>query len=220
MQVYPSVLVKDFEEFEAKINLVKGLVDTVHLDIMDGVFVENSTIYDIDKINSFDWGVDYELHLMVKESEIEKWLNTNAKRIIFHYEAINQKPKTKNQNHKAKIKNLINKIRERKKEVGIAVNMETDIENIFPFLNELDLVLIMSIKPGWSGQKFTPEALEKVKKLRDKKFNGIIEIDGGVNEENIDAIANSGAGAVSVASAIWKDKSKIKDQISKLQIKN
>ncbi len=210
MQVYPSILVQNFEEFETKINLVRGLVDTIHLDIMDGVFVNNKTIYDVDKINSFDWGVDYELHLMIKEKEIEKWFDTGAKRIIFHYEAI------KNEQRKM---NNIKIIRKREKEVGIAVNPETDIRSIFPFLDILDLVLIMSVNPGYSGQKFILETLEKVKKLRKKNFKGIIEIDGGVNESNIRAIANAGVDAVSVASAIWNvDKSKIKDQISKLRI--
>ena len=210
MQVYPSILVQNFEEFEAKINLVRSLVDTIHLDIMDGVFVNNKTIYDVDKINSFDWGVDYELHLMVEEQEIEKWLNTSAKRIIFHYEAI------KNEQRKM---NNIKIIRKKEKEVGIAVNPETDIRSIFPFLDILDLVLIMSVNPGDSGQKFILETLEKVKKLRKKNFKGIIEVDGGVNESNIRAIANAGVDAVSVASAIWNvDKSKIKDQISKLRI--
>ena len=210
MQVYPSILVQNFEEFETKINLVRGLVDTIHLDIMDGVFVNNKTIYDVDKINSFDWGVDYELHLMIKEKEIEKWFDTGAKRIIFHYEAI------KNEQRKM---NNIKIIRKKEKEVGIAVNPETDIRSIFPFLDILDLVLIMSVNPGYSGQKFILETLEKVKKLRKKNFKGIIEIDGGVNESNIRAIANAGVDAVSVASAIWNvDKSKIKDQISKLQI--
>ena len=214
MQVYPSILVQNFEEFEAKINLVRSLVDTIHLDIMDGVFVNNKTIYDVDKINSFDWGVDYELHLMVEEQEIEKWLNTSAKRIIFHYESVSVTA-----NSLRKRQEVIKKIKEKSKEVGIAVNMETDIESIFPFLNEIDLILIMSISPGWSGQKFTPEAFEKIKKLRKKNFKGIIEIDGGVNESNIRAIANAGVDAVSVASAIWNvDKSKIKDQISKLRI--
>ena len=210
MQVYPSILVQNFEEFETKINLVRGLVDTIHLDIMDGVFVNNKTIYDVDKINSFDWGVDYELHLMIEEQEIEKWLNTSAKRIIFHYEAI------KNEQRKM---NNIKIIRKKEKEVGIAVNPETDIRSIFPFLDILDLVLIMSVNPGYSGQKFILETLEKVKKLRKKNFKGIIEVDGGVNESNIRAIANAGVDAVSVASAIWNvDKSKIKDQISKLRI--
>src|SRR3989338_4126437 len=87
MQIYPSILAQSFEELEIKINLVRGLVDTINLDIMDGFFVNNKTIYDVDKINSFEWGVDYELHLMIKEKEIEKWLNTSAKRIIFHYES-------------------------------------------------------------------------------------------------------------------------------------
>ena len=210
MQVYPSILVQNFEEFETKINLVRGLVDTIHLDIMDGVFVNNKTIYDVDKINSFDWGVDYELHLMIKEKEIEKWFDTGAKRIIFHYEAI------KNEQRKM---NNIKIIRKKEKEVGIAVNPETDIRSIFPFLDILDLVLIMSVNPGYSGQKFILETLEKVKKLLANGFKGIIEIDGGVNESNIRAIANAGVDVVSVASAIWNvDKSKIKDQISKLRI--
>ena len=133
MQVYPSILVQNFEEFEAKINLVRSLVDTIHLDIMDGVFVNNKTIYDVDKINSFDWGVDYELHLMVEEQEIEKWLNTSAKRIIFHYESVSVTV-----NSLRKCQEVIKKIKEKSKEVGIAVNMETDIESIFPFLNEID----------------------------------------------------------------------------------
>ena len=210
MQIYPSILAQSFEELEIKINLVRGLVDTIHLDIMDGIFVKSKTIYDVDKINNFDWRINYELHLMIKEKEIEKWFDTGAKRIIFHYEAI------KNEQRKM---NNIKIIRKKEKEVGIAVNPETDIRSIFPFLDILDLVLIMSVNPGYSGQKFILETLEKVKKLRKKNFKGIIEIDGGVNESNIRAIANAGVDAVSVASAIWNvDKSKIKDQISKLRI--
>lgn len=197
MEVFPSILVDTFEEFEKRIRLVENEAELFHIDVGDGIFVPHASFRDIDKISGFAWRKPFELHLMLADPQasVIPWLKMPARRIIFHWEA-EQGPHTW-------VHGLIRKIKARQKEVGIALNPKTSHEKIYSFLKEIDLILIMSVEPGFSGQKFMPEVLPKIAALKAKKFSGIIEVDGGMNLQTMKLARDAGANAASAASAIY-----------------
>lgn len=197
MEIYPSILVDDYQEFEKRIQLLGKEPSLLHIDVGDGIFVPHKSFQNIEKIISFPWEVPFELHLMIKDPDVSvlSWLKTPAKRIIFHWEA-------KEGSH-TWVHGLLGRIRKTGKETGIALNPKTSQEKIYAFLKELNAVLIMSVEPGFSGQKFMPEVIPKISALRGKGFNGTIEVDGGMNEKTIALIEEAGANAAAVASAIF-----------------
>ncbi len=209
MDIYPSILVDNYEEFEGRIRLVEKEASFFHVDVGDGVFVPHKSFSDIGKIREFQWQKPFELHLMLKnpDTSVLPWLDTPAKRIIFHWEAT--------QGSHTWVHGLIRKIKAKGKEAGIALNPKTSHEKIYSFLKELDLILIMSVEPGFSGQKFIPDVLAKIPALRKKHFSGIIEVDGGVNEETILRAQEIGVDAVATASAVF-DKTNPKEELLRL----
>ncbi len=198
MEIYPSILVDDYQEFEKRIQLLGKTPSLLHIDLGDGIFVPHKSFQDIEKVTSFPWEVSFELHFMLTnpDTSILPWLKTPAKRIIFHWEA-------KEGSH-TWVHGLLKKIKQAGKEAGIGLNPKTSQEKIYAFLGELDLVLIMSVEPGFSGQIFMPEVIPKIKALREKGFVGIIEVDGGMNEKTIPFVKEAGASAAAVASAIFE----------------
>ena len=176
-------------------------LEILQIDIMDGEFVSASCMPIIKikerKQNSL---MQTEAHLMVKEplEKLDEYLKLGLNYITIHYEAFE---------NKQDFLKAINKIHDKNKLVGISIKPSTHISAIINYLPLVDLVLIMSVEPGKSGQKFMPEALEKVQVLnliREKnKFRFKIEIDGGVNIDNIQSIVNAGADMVVVGSALY-----------------
>ncbi len=166
--------------------LNKTSTDYIHIDIMDGKFVEN-TSFDFSTIKKIyeKTNKPLDIHFMVKNpyKYIEEYKILNPSYITIHYEIDN-------------IEKYINQIKQNNIKVGISLKPNTDIEKIFSLLKDIDLVLIMSVEPGYGGQKFIESSLEKVEKLKryisDKKLNTIIEIDGGINNENAKLCINSG----------------------------
>jgi len=199
--IIPTVLEKDFKKVKEKIKLVEDYVKWVQLDIMDGVFVNNETWNKPQRINT---KVKLEAHLMVQNPEkiIDDWLKI-VDRIIIHFESTKE------------VKKIIDKVHKKKKQIGLALNPETDIAAATPFLKDLDLVLIMTIQPGWGGQELKPWTLDKVKFLR-KKWKGDIQVDGGVNNENIKKIRKAGANLICVGTYIFSKKD-IKKAIESLK---
>jgi ribulose-phosphate 3-epimerase len=197
MEIIPTILVKTFKEVEQRIRKVENYVNWVQLDIMDGIFVDNETWRNPKDLKGFKTKVKLEAHLMVEKPEnvIGDWLDV-VDRVIVHYEATD-------------------KIRGGK-QIGLAINPETSIDVVKPFLNNLDLILIMTVSPGWGGQEFKSEILEKIKSLRKIWPNGRIEVDGGVNDENVIKIVEAGADGVCVNSYIFKSKN-IKQAIENLK---
>lgn len=185
-QIIPTILVKNFSEFKERVRKIKELgFDFAQIDICDGKFVNNKTFW------SLDANLDFELHLMVKNPEqiINQVKNAkNIKKIIFHFEATSN------------IKNIINLIKKYDFKVGLAINPETDILKIKKYLKNLDLVLIMGVHPGFCGQKFILNIINKIKKLRqiDKKI--LIEVDGGINKKIIPKLIKSGADILAAGS--------------------
>lgn len=153
--------------------------DYIHIDTMDGIFVPNTQmnineIIELEKIST----KPLDIHLMVENPEtyINKLQNKNIEYITIHIEI--------NKN----IDDIINKIKSLGYKVGISIKPNTTIETIIPYLDKIDLVLIMSVEPGFGGQKFIPNSLNKAKEIRNLNQNITIEIDGGINNDNIDEI--------------------------------
>ena len=179
MMVSASILsIKDNLELSIK-ELSKTPIDFIHLDIMDGKFVSNTT-YSIDDARKIiDNSKKLDIHLMV--NDIEKYVldfsTLNPEFITFHYEATSN------------IKYYIDLIKSLSIKVGIAINPETDVRVLDEYLKDIDLVLIMSVKPGAGGQKFIPSSIDKVKYLMEMKKNNnysyLVSIDGGVNSDTI-----------------------------------
>jgi ribulose-phosphate 3-epimerase len=195
--VIPAILAKSQKEFEEKIKKIAPYADTVQIDVMDGVFVPNATWADTKEIKNMRLPVRFEAHLMVKNPEagtIEEWAKAGAFRIIFHIEA------TK------KVGECIKLIKKYKKEIGVAINPKTSLTKIKNLLSELDYVLVMGVTPGFSGQKFQPIALEKIKQIRKLAPKVKIGVDGGVDKANAKKIITAGANYLNAASAIFKEK--------------
>jgi ribulose-phosphate 3-epimerase len=225
-EIIPTILVKTFKEVQERIKAVEDYVNWVQIDVMDGIFVYNETwphsivpgiatrgkkyIEEIEKLKNLKTKINIEVHLMVEkpEDEIDEWLKI-AKRIIVHFES-------KITNRGIGIEELIAKCHKNKVEFGLALNPETHWAVATPFLKDLDLILLMSVQPGWGGQEMKAWVLEKAEALREKGYQGNIEIDGGVNDENIKKIAKSGVNLICAGTYIFRSKN-IKKAIKNLK---
>jgi ribulose-phosphate 3-epimerase len=200
IQISPSILSADFSQLGNEIKkLENGGADMVHVDVMDGHYVPNLTIGPpVIRSLRKHTKLKFDVHLMIApvHKYIKDYAEAGADIITIHPEATDN------------LQDSITKIKELKKKVGISLNPETKIEIIKKFLNQIDLVLIMSVNPGFGGQKFMPEVLEKVKKLKticeNNKLNYDIEIDGGINFENSKSAIEAGANILVSGTTIFK----------------
>ena len=190
IKISPSMLACDFSNMGREITKISNSgADMVHMDIMDGHFVPNISFgAPIVKSLRNLTNLIFDVHLMISDpyKYIPNFVNSGADIITFHLESNN------NYNY---IINTINKIKNYKKKVGLAIKPNTDYKTLIPYLQYLDLILIMTVEPGFGGQKFMPEQLDKIqllkKYLNTNNFNNIqIQIDGGVNTETIKIIKN------------------------------
>ena len=216
IQISPSILSADFSQLGTEIKrLEEGGADMIHVDVMDGHFVPNLTIGPpVIKALRKHCSLKFDVHLMISpvHKYIKSYADAGADIITIHPEA------TQNLGESIKM------IKDLKKKVGVSLNPESKIELITEFLDQIDLVLIMSVNPGFGGQKFMPEVLDKIKELKkiqqEKKINFDIEIDGGINFDNCKIAIDAGANILVSGTTVFKSNGgNIKKNINLLKLK-
>ena len=216
IQISPSILSANFSQLGNEIKrLEEGGADMIHIDVMDGHFVPNLTIGPpVIKALRKQCSLKFDVHLMISpvHKYIDSYAEAGADIITIHPEA------TEN------LEASILKIKELNKIVGVSLNPESKIDLIEKFLDKIDLVLIMSVNPGFGGQKFMPGVLEKIKELKKiqekKNINFDIEIDGGINFDNFKIAIEAGANILVSGTTIFKSNDgDIKKNINLLKLK-
>ena len=201
IKISPSILSGDFSKLGSEIqDLEKAEADLIHIDVMDGHFVPNITIGPevISKLRKYT-SLPIDVHLMISSVDnfIKSFADSGANIITIHPEATND------------LVSSIKKIKSYNKKVGVSLNPETSVDKVLPVLNSIDLVLVMSVNPGFGGQKFIKKSLEKIKILRkeidSKKLETQIEIDGGINFENAKMAKEAGVDILVSGTTIFKE---------------
>ena len=216
IQISPSILSADFSKLGIEIKrLEEGGADMIHVDVMDGHFVPNLTIGPpVIKALRKHCSLKFDVHLMISpvHKYIKAYADAGADIITIHPEATQD------------LADSIKMIKELNKKVGVSLNPESKIELITEFLDQIDLVLIMSVNPGFGGQKFMPEVLDKIKQLKKiqqgKNLSFDIEIDGGINFENCKIAIDAGANILVSGTTVFKSNDgDIKKNIDLLKLK-
>ena len=201
IQISPSILAGDFSQLGSEIKKLEiGGADMIHVDVMDGHFVPNLTIGPpvIKALRKYT-KLPFDVHLMISpvHKYIEAYAEAGADIITFHPEATPNIP------------NTISLIKKEGKKVGISLNPDTPIDKIVKYLNEINLVLVMTVHPGFGGQKFISKILDKIKNLKkikdEKNFDFKIEVDGGINFENNKLVIAAGADILVSGTTIFRD---------------
>ena len=201
IQISPSILSADFSQLGNEIKKLEECgADMIHVDVMDGHFVPNLTIGPpVIKALKKNSSILFDVHLMISpvHKYIEAYSDAGADIITIHPEATDD------------LESSILKIKKLKKKAGVSLNPETKTSMILNVLEKIDLVLIMSVNPGFGGQKFMPEVLTKIKELKkiqkEKKLNFDIEIDGGINFENSKLAKEAGVDILVSGTTIFKE---------------
>ena len=200
IQISPSILSADFSQLGNEIKrLEEGGADLIHVDVMDGHFVPNLTIGPpVIKALKKNCSIKFDVHLMISpvHKYIDAYADAGADIITIHPEATDD------------LSSSIKKIKDLGKKVGVSLNPETKVSIIKDHLGQIDLVLIMSVNPGFGGQKFMPEVLDKIKELKniqkEQNIDFDIEIDGGINFENSKIAIEAGANILVSGTTIFK----------------
>ena len=200
MKLAPSILNADFARLgEAVAAVERAGADWVHVDVMDGHFVPNLTfgpkmVADLHKATR----LPLDVHLMIERPDdwVDRYVEAGAAYVVVHVEAARD------------VRGTLARIRQRGAKAGLTLNPETPVEKVLPFLGELDLLLVMSVRPGFGGQKFIEGALDKLRVVRraldERKLAAELEVDGGVKLDNARRVVDAGATVVVAGSAIFE----------------
>ncbi|MCI5745112.1 MAG: ribulose-phosphate 3-epimerase [Erysipelotrichaceae bacterium] len=202
IRVAPSFLAADFKFLDKEMKrVIKAKADWIHLDIMDGKFVNNIS-FGFPILNAIkDYPIFKDVHLMIEEplKYLNRFIDEKADLITFHIEAIK---------YKKDVKQLIKTIHQNNIACGISIKPSTKVDVLMPFLKDIDLVLIMSVEPGFGGQSFDESSLEKISELRkivdENNYNCLIEVDGGINDKTYSKVINAGADVLVSGSFLFK----------------
>lgn len=206
-QIIASILEQDIREVEKKLHQVSGLLDWAQIDFVDGAFVNNVTI-DVSELEDINHDLRLSAHLMVTRPQeyLEDCKKVGFEQIVFHYESEGSHSK------------IIGDIEDLEMEKVMALNLNTPLESVLPYLPRLDGVLLMSIQTGWSGQNFIAAALDRIKELAILAPDTYIYVDGGIKTHNISEIAAAGADGFIVGTEIFQSPN-IEEKIKELQSK-
>lgn len=192
--IIPAILTNSTQEVQQKLDAVAGVSEWAQVDFMDGDFVDNTSVSvsDIDLIKT---ELRLEAHLMVRSPDyyFEDCEKVGFDRVIFHYEGVDD------------CRSVAELMKSYSFERGLAINPETAVEEIEPFVEDFDLILILGVNPGFGGQEFIPETLKKIKKAREMYPYKVISVDGGVDEKNVKQIIEHGADIVVSGSGLFKE---------------
>lgn len=211
MKIAPSILSVKIEEYPKVIKELENLdISYLHLDIMDGKFVPNST-YDAEEVKNIRkmTSMFLDTHLMIENPEnyINSYINAGSDSITFHFEATTN------------VKKIIKMIKDKNLKCGISIKPKTNVDVLLPYLSEIDMVLVMSVEPGFGGQKFMDSALNKIKQLNNLRmenhYSYLIEVDGGINNETSKLCKNVGADIIVVGTYLMNSNNK-KETIKEL----
>ncbi len=192
IQVLPAILAKDEQDFLTKLSRVRGFAPMVHIDVMDGNFVDNTTWADPTQITRLLDGLPFEAHIMTDNPEhlVPVWIAAGADRVIFHAEATDREL-------------LICRATENScRIIGLALNPETPISRIAEGMDKINNVMVMGVPPGKSGQPFVPISMEKISAIAQIRPGINIIVDGGVNKNNAADLVRAGATILVAGSAI------------------
>lgn len=201
MKIAPSILsVLNEDLCSITKKLEQANIEYLHLDVMDNQFVPNITFdYNLIKQLRTNTNLIFDTHLMIEEpfNYIKEYIYSGSDIITFHFEATSYH------------KELIKEIKNNNKLAGMSIKPNTKVEELLPYLSQLDLVLVMSVEPGFGGQKFQEKALEKVRFLKEYKtkhnLNYLIEIDGGINNDNYSKCKDAGCDIVVIGTYFFKN---------------
>lgn len=206
VEIIPGVLEKEWDMLEERLRLVVDLVDWVQIDIADNTLVPNTTFLDFSKFAPYAKRISLEAHLMVSQPEkyIKSLTDAGFKRLIAHVEA-----------HDPRL--FFDQVKYEHVETGIAIDGPTEFEAIEPFLEEADSVLVMTYEAGFSGQKFQPEQMEKIKSIHSYLPDLPIEVDGGITDKTARLVKEAGATRLVSTSFLFHDPANITAAIERLK---